>query len=159
MAKNDDEIILEAYNQVNEGILARARAGLNDSLIGRAVNSVGNILTGNTQGLTNNLAQDSAHMRFDSLLKSHQGKITKVIQNFINDLVKSNVINQQQGATAQGEIITNLINNLQQTIGANKGTGLSNTVNAVASAPGKLINGVKNVWNGVKNAGQQTQNQ
>lgn len=147
MAKNDEEIILEAYGQVNEGILARARAGLNDSLLGRAVNSVGNLVTGNMQGLSANLSQDSAHKKFDSLLNSHSKNIQKVIQKFITDLIKSNVINQSQGAKAQSDAFNAILNSIQSLVGQDKGTVLSNTVNAIGQ-------GVKAIGNTVMNPAQ-----
>lgn len=147
MNKNDEEIILEAYSQVNEGILSRARAGLNDSLLGRAVNAVGNVITGNTQALKNNLGQDSAHMKFNSLLNSHTNKIQKSIKAFIDDLIKSNVINQSQGVKAQADAYNALVSNLQTLMGQDKGTVLSNTAKAVGNV-------ASNIGHAVANTGQ-----
>ena len=155
MSKDDSELIYEAYTksceQINEGILARARAGLNNSVLGRAVNAAGNLVTGNWSKIGRDIGSDSAHHKFDSLWKSHQKAFQKTISDFVNDLVKSEVLNQAQGAQLTQEIFNTITTSANNIMGANKGTAITQTGNVIANA-GKAVGNA--VGNAAKSAGQ-----
>lgn len=144
--KSDFELIQESYEQqLNEGIMDRLNAKISDSMIGRGVGAIGNILNGDFSKASSKFTQGGGSHKFNSLLQSHGPAIQKALDNFVNDLIKTNVVDPGVAKEAFGKAYNNFIKELQTNLNPNDRTLIGKGVDAVNAVGQGAVNAIKNL--------------